>query len=99
MKRLFWLALGIAVGVVVVRKVSQRAEAFTPQGLAEAVQGLGQQIRAFGQEVRAGMESREDELRDALALGDPHPNGHSGLDADAAARLHRNPDAHWREGN
>lgn len=99
MKRLFWLAVGVAVGVVVVRKLSQRAETFTPQGLAEAVQGLGKQIKAFGEEVRAGMESREDELRDALALGEPHPNGHSGLDSDAAARLHRNPDAHWREGN
>jgi hypothetical protein len=99
MKRLFWLAVGVTVGVLVVRKLSQRADQFTPQGLAESVQGLGRQIKAFGEEVRAGMEAREEELRDALALGDePHPNGHAGLDAEAAQRLHSNPDAHWREG-
>ncbi|WP_020573705.1 DUF6167 family protein [Actinopolymorpha alba] len=97
MKRLFWVVVGAAVGVLVVRKVSQKAEQFTPQGVAKQVAGLGTAIRAFGEEVRAGMDAREAELRDALALDGRQPNGHPGLDADAAARLTRDPNSTWRD--
>ncbi|MGW5364006.1 DUF6167 family protein [Actinopolymorpha pittospori] len=98
MKRVFWVVVGATVGVLVVRKLSQKADQFTPQGIAKQLSGLGDAVRAFGEEVRAGMEAREDELRDALALDSPQTNGHSGLDADAAARLARDPNSTWRDG-
>jgi hypothetical protein len=97
MKRLFWVVVGATVGVLVVRKLSQKAEAFTPQGVARQLSGLAEAVRAFGEEVRAGMADREHELRQALALDGDHPNGHGGLDADAAARLARDPNATWRD--
>ena len=99
MKRIFWVAVGATVGVIVVRKLSQKAEQFTPQGMVKQLAGLGDAVRAFGEEVRAGMAAREDELRDALALDDRdrHPNGNSGLDADAAARLAKDPNSTWRD--
>ena len=73
-RRLFYIALGATVGVLVVRKASQAAERFTPsgmsQGLVGALGGLGDAIRGFGEEVRLGMAEREEELRDGLGLND-----------------------------
>lgn len=101
MKRLFWLALGATVGVLVVRKLSAKAERFTPAGLmdqvTEQVTEVGAAIRAFGAEVRAGMDAREDELRSALGIDDNGTNGYHGLDADAAARMAREHRAQWRD--
>jgi uncharacterized protein DUF6167 len=97
MKRIFWVAVGATVGVLVVRKLSRKAGQFTPQGVAKQIAGLGDAVRSFGEEVRAGMAAREQELRDALALDDDHPNGHGGLDADAAARLATDPNTTWRD--
>lgn len=70
MRRLFWLALGASVGVLVVRKLTQTAEKLTPAGLAESftdsLGGLGDAIRDFGADVRAAMSEREAELYAAL---------------------------------
>lgn len=66
MRRLFWIALGAAVGVVIVRQVSKNAEAFTPSGISRTVAGLGESLRAFAEDVRAGMAEREYELSAAL---------------------------------
>ncbi len=70
MRRLFWLALGATVGVLIVRKLTQTAERLTPKGLAESftesLSGLGEAIRDFGADVRAGMSEREAELYAAL---------------------------------
>lgn len=100
MKRIFWLAVGAAVGVLVVRKLSAKAQQFTPQGVVkqvrDAANDVAEAVRGFGDEVRAGMAEREDELREGLLLTEHQPNGHSGLDAEAAARLARDPNASWR---
>ena len=73
-RRLFYIALGATVGVLVVRKASQVAERFTPSGMSQgvvgALGGLGDAIRGFGEEVRLGMAEREEELRDGLGLND-----------------------------
>jgi hypothetical protein len=73
-RRLFYIALGATVGVLVVRKASQMAERFTPAGMSQgvvgALGGLGDAIRGFGEEVRLGMAEREEELRDGLGLND-----------------------------
>ena len=36
MRRLFWLAMGVTIGVMVVRKLSKAAERLTPRGMAGA---------------------------------------------------------------
>jgi hypothetical protein len=70
MRRLFWLGLGLAVGALVVRQVSKKAESFTPRGLSrslsESVQSLADAAREFAAEVRLGMAEREQELMAAL---------------------------------
>jgi hypothetical protein len=73
MRRLFWMGVGATVGVLVVRKITKTAHAFTPAGVAESAGGIGYSIRYFADEVRAGMVEREAELRDALGIdGDDH---------------------------
>lgn len=66
MRRLFWMGLGVAVGVSATRKVNQVTQKATPAGvgtsLGEGLRELGAGLGAFGAEVRAGMAEREDEL-------------------------------------
>lgn len=66
MKRLFWIGVGVAVGVSATRKVNQVTQKATPAGigtsLGEGLRELGAGLGAFGAEVRAGMAEREDEL-------------------------------------
>jgi hypothetical protein len=73
MKRLLWLGIGLAVGALVVRAVSKKARAFTPQGIAasarESAGGLVAQVRNFVDDVREGMHEREDEIHAAFADG------------------------------
>ena len=41
MRRLFWLAMGITIGALIVRKISRAAEKLTPSGMAAGIgQGL-----------------------------------------------------------
>jgi hypothetical protein len=82
MRRLFWLALGATVGVVVVRKITRTAQSYTPKGIAASFAGLGDSIRAFLDDVRDAMNEREDELLDALGVNaiardDTTGGGHS----------------------
>lgn len=82
MRRLFWLGVGLAVGALVVRQLTRRAEAYTPQGIAQSVAdsfaSLAESAREFAAEVREGMAEREDELFTALSAD---------ADADAAATV------------
>ena len=72
MKRLFWLAMGITIGVLIVRKVSRAAEKLTPSGLANgvaaALSDLADAIRDFAGDVSAAMREREAELREATGM-------------------------------
>lgn len=72
-KRLFWLGAGIAVGVLVVRKVSQAAQAYSPSGLAggakESAVGFLDTVRDFVSDVREGMAQREAEINAAFQEG------------------------------
>ncbi len=67
MRRIFWLAMGVTIGVLVVRKLQRAAERMTPSNMAtsfaDALADLGQSIRTFGIDVRAAMTEREAELR------------------------------------
>jgi hypothetical protein len=70
MRRLFYVALGASVGVLVVRRVSAAAQRWTPEGLAAQAGGAGDRINAWWAEVRSLAAAREVELRDALGLDD-----------------------------
>jgi hypothetical protein len=75
-RRLFYIALGATVGILVVRKASQAARRLTPAGVQSsmtgALGGLGDAIREFGENVRDGMAEREDLLRSELGLDGRH---------------------------
>jgi hypothetical protein len=79
-KRLFWLGVGVAVGVYVTRRASEAAHNLTPAGvganLADGLRELGAGLGAFGAEVRAGMNERERELAELVErqTGAPLPS-------------------------
>jgi hypothetical protein len=79
MRRLFWLAMGITIGALVVRKLSRAAERMTPQGIAgalvEGLRELADAIGEFGADVRAAAAEREQELRSGTGLDAPLPTG------------------------
>jgi hypothetical protein len=70
MKRLFWLGVGVAAGVVLSRKASQTAKQATPAGLACSLGGaigeLAGALGTFGADIRAGMAERERELTETV---------------------------------
>jgi hypothetical protein len=74
MKRLLWLGVGLAVGAVVVRKLTQKANQFTPSGIAtslsESAGGLVESMRSFVDDVRDGMAEREQQIHEAFAAGE-----------------------------
>jgi hypothetical protein len=74
MKRMLWLGIGLAVGALVVRAATKKAQALTPQGIAGSLQesagGLVESVRGFMEDVRAGMAEREQEIHEAFAQGE-----------------------------
>jgi hypothetical protein len=72
MRRMFWVALGATVGVLVVRKVTKAAQSYSPSGIALSLSGglsdLGEGLREMAEVVREGMAQRETELRYALGM-------------------------------
>ena len=84
MRRLFWLAMGITIGALVVRKLSSAAEKMTPAGIggsiAEGLRDLAEAIGDFGAHIRDAMAEREHELRAGTGLDAPLPDrGQSAL--------------------
>ncbi len=77
MRRLFWLAMGVTIGVLVVRKLSAAAEKLTPQSiagqLADGLRDLADAIGDFGADIRAAAAEREQELRAGTGLDAPLP--------------------------
>lgn len=74
MRRLFWLGIGLGVGVLVVRKATRAAQAYTPAGIAgglsQSAGGLVESVRSFVEDVRIGMAEREQEIHEAFAHGE-----------------------------
>ncbi|MDT4912375.1 MAG: hypothetical protein QOC66_1503 [Pseudonocardiales bacterium] len=72
MRRLFWLAMGVTIGALLVRKISRTAQKLTPRGMATGVGAglseLAEAIRDFAADVREAMSERETELRQATGL-------------------------------
>jgi hypothetical protein len=68
MRRMFYVALGATVGVLVVRRVSKAAAKWTPEGLAVQASGVGDRVTQWWALVQQGSAEREAELRGALGL-------------------------------
>jgi hypothetical protein len=65
---MFWLALGVTVGALVVRKLSSAAESLTPRGLSASLQGLSESLRDLVDEIREGAAARESELLEGAGI-------------------------------
>jgi len=80
MRRLFWLALGASLGVLIFRRLTKAAEKLTPQGIAASIGAglteLSYSLRDFVDDVREAMSAQESALRAA-----------AGLDSGAAGEL------------
>jgi hypothetical protein len=74
MKRLLWLGVGLAVGALVVRKLTRKANEFTPSGIATSLSqsagGLVESVRSFVDDVREGMTERQEQINQAFAAGE-----------------------------
>ncbi|GID27115.1 hypothetical protein [Paractinoplanes brasiliensis] len=74
MKRLLWLGVGLAVGAIVVRKLTQKANEFTPTGIATSLSqsagGLVESVRSFVDDVRINAAEREQQINKAFAEGE-----------------------------
>ena len=72
MRRLFWLAMGVTIGALIVRKLSRAAQRLTPRGMADGLGAglaeLADALRDFAADVREAMSEREAELRAATGL-------------------------------
>ena len=68
MKRIVWMGIGVAIGVIAFRKVSQAQSSLGPEGLNRAVGRLADGVYDFADAVRVGMQERETDLRSALGI-------------------------------
>ena len=62
------MALGATVGIVVVRRVSRAAQAYTPEGIGRSLTEAVDALRDLADDVRVAMAEREQELRVALGV-------------------------------
>jgi hypothetical protein len=87
MRRLLWLGVGLAIGALVFRAITKKAQSFTPQGIAGSLQqsatGALESVRTFVEDVRDGMAEREAEIRTAFEENvtlDEHLHPEEGID-------------------
>ena len=70
MKRIVWMGIGVAIGVIAFRKITQAQASIGPDGLNRAVGRLADGVYDFADAVRAGMNEREVDLRAALGIAE-----------------------------
>ena len=80
------MALGATVGIVVVRRVSKAAQAYTPEGIGRSLTGAVDALRDLADDVRASMAEREQELRVALGVETGTMDAGSGPEQQAPRR-------------
>lgn len=72
MRRLFWLAMGITIGVMIVRKLQMAADALKPNSLAQragrGANSLSEAAVSFWADVKQASREREAELREGVGL-------------------------------
>jgi len=85
-RRVFWMALGATVGIVVVRRVSKAAQAYTPEGIGRSLTEAIDAVRDLADDVRVAMAEREQELRVALGVEAGTMDADGGPEQPAAGR-------------
>ena len=75
MNRIIWMGIGVAIGVIAFRKITEAQSTLGPEGLNRAVGRLADGLYDFADAVREGMGERETELRTALGIDDGHGAG------------------------
>ncbi|HKU36127.1 DUF6167 family protein [Paenarthrobacter sp. NPDC058040] len=70
MKRIVWMGIGVAIGVIAFKKFNEAQASIGPDGLNRAVGRLADGLFDFADAVRAGMHEREEDLRAALGIDD-----------------------------
>ncbi|MBT8161382.1 hypothetical protein [Arthrobacter sp. NyZ413] len=70
------MGIGVAIGVIAFRKITEAQANIGPDGLNRAVGRLADGIYDFADAVRAGMQEREGELRSALGVVEAGPGSH-----------------------
>jgi hypothetical protein len=68
MKRILWMGIGVAIGGIAFRKITEAQSTLGPEGLNRAVGRLADGIYDFADAVREGMQERESDLRAALGI-------------------------------
>ena len=72
MKRFIWMGIGVAIGVIAFRKVTEvqasMQSTLGPEGLNRSVNRLADGLYDFADAVRSGMRERETDLRSALGI-------------------------------
>lgn len=77
MKKLFWVGIGIGVGVLVARKLNEARDLASAEGLNRTVGRFSDSLHEVADAFRSGMNERETELRLALGLDEaPGPDHH-----------------------
>jgi hypothetical protein len=74
-KRVFWVALGATVGVLVVTKGAKALRKFTPSGIADGASGMPDAVRGFLDDVQYAAAEREMELYRVLGVDVPDTDG------------------------
>lgn len=70
MKRIVWMGIGVAIGVIAFRKITEAQANLGPEGLNRAVSRMADGLFDFADAVRTGMHQREEDLRAALGIDD-----------------------------
>ncbi|HET9347672.1 MAG TPA: DUF6167 family protein [Arthrobacter sp.] len=88
MNRIIWMGIGVAIGVIAFRKITEAQSNLGPEGLNRAVGRLADGLYDFADAVREGMNERETELRSALGIdaGLEKAIGHGTAGRDAVRR-------------
>jgi hypothetical protein len=68
MRRLFWIAFGATLGILLFRKVNKTIDSYSPAGVGRSLTSVGDGLRELSDVIREGMAEREAELRVALGV-------------------------------
>jgi hypothetical protein len=72
---MFYVALGATAGVLLVRRLTEVANKWTPEGIAGQAGGAGDRLSTWWAEVQHHAAEREAELREALGLDSAESDG------------------------
>ncbi|GAA1358715.1 hypothetical protein GCM10009596_12530 [Arthrobacter rhombi] len=70
-KKIFWVGIGVGVGVLATRKLGSVKQSLGRDGLNRSVGRLADALSYSADAFRDGMHGRETELRAALGLDQP----------------------------